>query len=145
MGELDLQHAFARGGALAENLEDQAGAVEHLGAGFLFEIALLHRSKRCIEEQQLDLLGLNAITKRFDLPGPQQGRGLHLANLDDLGEDRSETDRRREALELGLAHLDRVRRRRPANIGDDEAGAGRRDGMVNRARAARGVLAVKCV
>ena len=45
MRQFDLQHAFARRRPLAEDLEDQPGAVEHLGAGFLLEIALLDRMR----------------------------------------------------------------------------------------------------
>ena len=43
MRQLDLQPAFARRRALAEDLQDQAGAVEHLAVPGLLEVALLHR------------------------------------------------------------------------------------------------------
>ena len=43
MRELDLQPAFARLRALAEDFQDQRGAVEHLGAPGLLQIALLYR------------------------------------------------------------------------------------------------------
>ena len=43
MRQLDLQPAFARARAPAEDLQDQPGAVEHLGVPGLLEIALLHR------------------------------------------------------------------------------------------------------
>ena len=44
MGELDLQPAFRGRRALAENLEDQPGAVDHLGLGLLLQILLLDRA-----------------------------------------------------------------------------------------------------
>ena len=43
--ELDLQPAFPRARAFAEDLQDQSCAVEHLGRPGLFQIALLHRGE----------------------------------------------------------------------------------------------------
>src|SRR5690606_24427529 len=43
MRKLDLQGAFLRPRPLAEYLQDQRRAVEHLGVEFLFEISLLYR------------------------------------------------------------------------------------------------------
>ena len=62
MRVLDLQRAFARPGAPTENFENKAGAVEHLGAPGLFEIALLHRRERAIHHHDAGVVG-------FDQPG----------------------------------------------------------------------------
>ena len=60
MRELDLQPPFPRLGALAEDLEDQAGAVEDLGAPGLLEVALLHRAERVVDDDQLRLVDAHA-------------------------------------------------------------------------------------
>ena len=48
MRELDLQRAFPRARAPAENFQDQAGAVDDFGVPGLLQIALLHRRNRAV-------------------------------------------------------------------------------------------------
>ncbi len=53
--KFDLQHAFAGAGAVGEDLEDQPGAVEKLDAPFLFQVALLDRADRAVDQHKPDL------------------------------------------------------------------------------------------
>ena len=57
MGKFDLEPAFGGRGPLAENLEDQAGAIDHLGLGPLLQVTLLDRRDRRIDDHPQRPLG----------------------------------------------------------------------------------------
>ena len=57
VGEFDLKRALFRLGAAPEDFEDQAGAVEHLCAPGLFQIALLNWRQRAIHHHQIGAFG----------------------------------------------------------------------------------------
>ena len=71
MGQLDLQPPFRRRGALPEYLEDEAGAVDHLGLGRGLEIALLNRGDRRVDDDQLGLGLARRLGDILDLPRPE--------------------------------------------------------------------------
>ncbi len=78
MRQLDLKRAFLGAGAPAENFQDQAGAIEHLGFEFGLEIALLHRRQRMVDDDQLDLLDCDddrRVPSTLPEPSRVAGRG----------------------------------------------------------------------
>ena len=126
MGELDLEPALRGRRALAENLEDQAGAVDHLGLGPVLEILLLDRGDRGVDDQQLGLRPADRVGDLLDLARAEQGGGLGLADaelepvLDDHADRLGEPGRLVEP-RLGIAPRrrgrDRARRSPPARRG----------------------------
>ena len=74
MGEFDLQDAFAGAGAGAENVQDQAGAVDDLAAPGLFQVALLHRGKLGVDNDDADLVFLEQGFLHRDLALAEQHR-----------------------------------------------------------------------
>src|SRR6202042_2369142 len=55
MGEFDLQPAFPRAGALAEDLENERSAIQDLRVPCFLEIALLNRAQRGIDDDEFRL------------------------------------------------------------------------------------------
>ncbi len=84
MRQFDLQPPFPRRGALAEDLQDDGGAIQNLAVPGLLQIALLHRRQMRIDDddfrflvfrQQADLFHLAAAQQRRRY-GPRQRRDL---------------------------------------------------------------------
>ena len=132
MSELDLQRALAGAGAGAEDFQDQAGAIEHLGVPRLLEIALLHRRERAIDYDQARLHALDKAGDLRDLAGADERRRPDRGDRHDAGLENIEIDRARETDRLvelggGRARACRHRRspaRRPtAQLGLDDDGA----------------------
>jgi len=84
--ELDLQLAFVRARALREDVEDEARAIDDAALGELFEIALLHRRQRAVDEDQVRVERL-----------PLLGELLGLAGADEVARVRTVDARRQRA------------------------------------------------
>ena len=74
MREFDLQRALGGARAAAEDLQDQPGAVDHLGLERLLQIALLHRRQRASTTTSVDLVGLDPLGDFGDLALAEIGR-----------------------------------------------------------------------
>src|SRR5262249_35637203 len=97
MRMLDLQRAFAGAGALAENLQNETGAVEHLRVPRLLEIALLHGRDRAVHDDQVDIERLGDAGNLIDLAFAEIGRGADFGDRHQPGLDDIESDGAREA------------------------------------------------
>jgi hypothetical protein len=83
-GQLDLETALLGAGAAAEDLQDQAGAVDDLALPGFFQIALLNRCQGVVDDGGLRLRGADQGGEFLDLAGAEQGRGRGLAQANDL-------------------------------------------------------------
>ena len=105
MRKLDLQPPFLRLRPLAEDFEDQPGAVEHLCGPGLFEIALLHGAERMIDDDQLGIVYSRQCRDLFDLAGTEQRSGRGFSERHDLRGGDIELDGFRQRHSLGEARF----------------------------------------
>ncbi len=109
MREFDLQAAFPRAGALAEDIEDQPGAIDDLAPPLAFQIALLYRAERRVHDRERHVVFAKRCTLRRHLAFAQQrARPPDAQRHDRLMHDRK-PDRRRKPDRLGQPRLGRTR------------------------------------
>ena len=74
--EFDLQLAFVAAGALRENIEDEARAVDDTPVQRSFEIALLRGCERVIENDEFDVVRFAGEAQFFDLAAADKHLGI---------------------------------------------------------------------
>jgi hypothetical protein len=100
MRKLDLQPAFRRGRTLAENLQDKAGAIDHFRPDLIFQILLLDRRQRRIDDQQMRAAPARRLGKLLDLTLAEQRRRPDGAHADSPRPNHIDTDGSGKALGL---------------------------------------------
>ena len=105
MRQFDLECAFLGGGALAEDVQDQPGAVDHLAGPGALQVALLHRRQRRIDDRDGDLLFGQGMAERGNLPLAQQRRRAADAQGENGGMHDDKPDRGGKADRLRQACL----------------------------------------
>jgi hypothetical protein len=83
MRQLNLQTPFGSCSAFSENFEDQASAIDNLTLQPLFQIALLDRGQRAIDDNQLGIFLQAGRLDPVDLSFPKQRSGADFAYGDD--------------------------------------------------------------
>ena len=92
----------------AENFEDQAGPVDDLGLPAPFEIALLHRAQRGVDDDEPDLVFADQSAEVFDCAAAEQGARARARDAGDLGAHDIEADRPGEPDRLVEPRFDRA-------------------------------------
>ena len=95
MREIDLQASFGGARPRAENFQNKRGAVEHLGVPRFFEIAVLNRRERGIDDNKTGarIAGVERCQNRFDFAGSDPRRGLWSDEGHNLAQQHFEVDR----------------------------------------------------
>ncbi len=123
MRKLDLEPPFRGCRTLSENLEDQSGPVDHLGADLVLEVLLLHRAEGGIDDQQASAMLLCQRRNLFDLALAEQGRGPDRAQAEDALGGNDDADRLRQPFGFLDARVGRAPRRLAGQLRNDDQGA----------------------
>jgi hypothetical protein len=126
--QLDLQRPLAGAGTLAEDVEDEAGAIDHLAAPGPLEVALLHRAQRRVDDCQPDAAGGDRLADRGGLPFAKQRRRPRRAERHDRGMDHVEADGAGKRHGFGQPRL-AAARRPPTDFGRQDHGGACRAGV----------------
>ncbi len=78
--------------ALGENLKNEPGPVEDLGVPGLFEVALLDRAQRMVDDGDSHILRLDDACDFLNLSGAQKRRGPRLRKRNQTAETNIEAD-----------------------------------------------------
>ena len=126
MRQLDLQAPFRGRRALAENLEDQPGAVDHLGLGALFQRLLLDRGQPGIDDQQARLILAGDFGDFLDLALAEQARRPDVAQLERAPCNHIDPDRLGKSLGLVQPRFGRAKPAAAGAVGNAPATRARR-------------------
>ncbi len=73
LGQFDLELAFARAGALREDIQDERGAVEDFALEDLFQVAALGRRQFVVENHGIDILLAAGVGEFIRLAAADEG------------------------------------------------------------------------
>ena len=92
MGEFDLQPPFSGCRSFTEDFEDQSGTIDNLTLEPVFQIALLDRRERTVDNYEFCLVLLASDGDVVDLTCAEEGTGTDLAHRQDkcLGHDNAD-------------------------------------------------------
>ena len=94
----------------AENFEDQPGPVDNLRLPAPFEIALLYRAQRAVDDDDPDLFVVDQFTNVFERPASEQAARPRTRDARDLGADDIQADRPRKTDRFFQSSFDRTSR-----------------------------------
>src|SRR4051812_36031706 len=99
-----------RAGALAEDFEDEAGAVDDLGMPAAFEVALLNRAEGSVDDDQTDCVVGDDFAQLLDIAAAEQCRRYRTVDAHALGAHDLQVDRTRQSDRLVETRLQRAPR-----------------------------------